>query len=295
MAQTHPLLGPYLDRLVDRFGAGYLHTDPIGEVRRFPDPEDQEVAAFLAAGLAFGRVDTILAHLRDLWVRLDHAPARTVDHWQTRDSRRLRGFTHRWVTGQDLSLVLAALRRGRRRAGSLRNLFLEGYDPEATDLRSSLTRFVDALRSEIRVGRSRSPVPEVQLPRGVRTFFADPARGGACKRLNLFLRWMVRGDDGIDLGLLPSVRTDQLVVPLDTHVSRISRYLGLTARRTVDWKMALEVTEGLKQIDAGDPVRYDFALSRLGILDSCPRKLDRKHCVECSLFDVCTLGRSHED
>jgi len=113
--------------------------------------------------------------------------------------------------------------------------------------------------------------------------------------LNLFLRWMVREDDGIDLGLLPPVRADQLVVPLDTHVSRISRYLGLTTRRTVDWKMAFEVTEGLKQIDARDPVRYDFALSRLGILDSCPRKVDRDCCAACSLVEVCTLGRSHDD
>jgi uncharacterized protein (TIGR02757 family) len=294
MVRTHPLLGPYLDRLVDRFGVDYLHTDPIGEVRRFSDPEDQEVAAFLASGLAFGRVDTILTHLQDLWVRLDHAPARTVDRWTARDSRRLRGFTHRWVAGQDLSLVLAAVRRGRRRAGSLRGLFLEGYDPDDPDLRSSLSRFVSALRSEVRMGRSRTPVPETRLPRGVRTFFADPARGGACKRLNLFLRWMVREDDGIDLGLLPSVRTEQLVVPLDTHVSRISRYLGLTTRRTVDWKMAFEVTGGLKQINSRDPVRYDFALSRLGILDSCPRKVDPDCCTACSLVAVCTLGRSHD-
>jgi uncharacterized protein (TIGR02757 family) len=102
---------------------------------------------------------------------------------------------------------------------------------------------------------------------------------------------MVRNDDGVDLGLLSPVRPDQLVVPLDTHVSRISRYLGLTARRTVDWKMAAEVTNKLRRLDAADPVRYDFALSRLGILAACPRRVDPEQCASCSLVSVCTLGR----
>jgi uncharacterized protein (TIGR02757 family) len=123
----------------------------------------------------------------------------------------------------------------------------------------------------------------------VRTFFPDPARGGACKRLNLYLRWMVRPDDGVDLGLFGSVRPGQLVVPLDTHVSRISRYLGLTGRRTVDWKMAVEVTESLRRWDRDDPVRFDFALSRLGILDACPRRIDPERCAACSLVSVCRL------
>jgi uncharacterized protein (TIGR02757 family) len=103
---------------------------------------------------------------------------------------------------------------------------------------------------------------------------------------------MVRPDDGVDLGLFAPVRPAQLVVPLDTHVSRISRYLGLTDRRTVDWKMAVEVTEGLRRWDRADPVRFDFALSRLGILDACPRRVDPVRCEACSLVSVCRLGVS---
>jgi uncharacterized protein (TIGR02757 family) len=125
----------------------------------------------------------------------------------------------------------------------------------------------------------------------VRAFLSDPASGSACKRLNLFLRWMVRPDDGLDLGLWAPVRPDQLVIPLDTHEARISRYLGLSDRRTVDWKMAVEVTEGLRRLDPSDPVRYDFALSRLGILDECPRRRDPVKCRRCPLVPVCTLGR----
>jgi uncharacterized protein (TIGR02757 family) len=104
---------------------------------------------------------------------------------------------------------------------------------------------------------------------------------------------MVRPDDGVDLGLFAPVRPGQLVVPLDTHVARISRYLGLTHRRTVDWKMAVEVTDGLRILDPADPVRYDFALSRLGILDECPRRVDPVHCARCSLVSVCSLGGNH--
>jgi uncharacterized protein (TIGR02757 family) len=290
MIASAPTLGAHLDRLAHTYHARYLDTDPIGEVRRFTSPDDREIAAFLAAGLAFGRVDLILVHLRDLWRRLDHAPAHAADHWTARRARRLDGFVHRWVRGDDVAAVLGAIGRARREHGSLRTLFLDGYAPGDPDLGASLGRFVDALRGRVRLGRSRRALPEESLPRGVRTFFAHPRRGGACKRLNLFLRWMVRPDDGVDLGLLDPVRPDQLVIPLDTHVARISRYLGLTRRRTADWKMAAEITARLRELDPADPVRYDFAISRLGILDACPRRRDPGRCTACTLNPVCTLG-----
>ena len=292
MSTPDAALGPFLNEVAATYGPEYLHTDPLGEVRRFTDPHDREVAAFLAAGLAFGRVDGILLHLRDLWERLDHAPAACVDHWNTRDARRVRGFVHRWVRDDDLARVLAALGRVRSQHGSLREAFLQGYSPDDPDLAASLGRFVDTVRGAVRLGRSRRAPAETELPRGVRTFFAAPARGGACKRLNLFLRWMVRPDDGLDLGWFHPVRPAQLVMPLDTHVARISRYLGLSARRTPDWRMAREITDALRRFDPVDPVRYDFALSRLGILDACPRKRDAHKCRACSLVTVCTLGRS---
>jgi uncharacterized protein (TIGR02757 family) len=284
-------LGPYLDRLAGIYGPGHLESDPIAEVRRFERPEDRELAAFLAAGLAFGRVDLILAHLRDLWDRLDHAPAAVADAWRPSDVGRLDGFVHRWVDGAHLAEIIAALGRTRRRHGSLRAAFLAGYEPEADDLAESLSRFVRVLLNGLRwPGATRAPEVR-ELPQGVRTFFADPAAGGACKRLNLFLRWMVRPDDGIDLGLWAPVRPAQLVMPLDTHVARLSAYLGLTTRRTVDWKMAREVRDRLREWDPTDPVRYDFALSRLGILDACPRRVDPAKCTACSLVPVCVLGR----
>ena len=280
----HPGLENYLETLTREYGTNYLHTDPIGSVRRFTDPDDREVAAFLAAGLAFGRVSIILEHLEDLWARLDGRPAETIREWRPSDKRRLSGFVHRWVPGDELALVLAALGRARRDHGSLGQLFLKTYAASERDLSRPLARFVGTLRDLV-------PLRGKVLPRGAATFFPDPGRGGACKRLNLFLRWMVRADDGIDLGLWEPVRPDQLVMPLDTHVSRLSRYLGLTSRRTVDWKMALEIADNLRTLDPVDPIRYDFALSRLGIIDACPRRVNPVLCRACSLVPVCTLGR----
>jgi uncharacterized protein (TIGR02757 family) len=293
MTRAHPELASYLNRLCVTFGADHIRTDPLGEVRRYTGADDLEVAGFLAAGLAFGRVASILAHLRDLWERLDHRPAALADGWSAAEAVRLRGFVHRWVRGRDVAAVMAALGRARRRHGSLRELFLAGYDPREHDLKGALSRFVNGLRSEVRLGGGRRAPGESSLPQGVRTFFADPERGGACKRLNLFARWMVRPDDGVDLGLFAPVRPDQLVIPLDTHVARLSRYLGLAERRTVDWRMAAEVTGSLRRLDGRDPVRYDFALSRLGILDACPRRLDPARCAACSLITVCRLGGNH--
>ena len=123
----------------------------------------------------------------------------------------------------------------------------------------------------------------------VRLFFSSPADGSACKRLNLFLRWMVRRSGGLDFGLWSDVSPRRLVIPLDTHVARIARYVGLTTRTTPDWKMALDVTHSLRRFDPGDPVKYDFAICRLGILDYCPRKRDIVKCEGCSLRPVCTL------
>jgi uncharacterized protein (TIGR02757 family) len=282
--QTHPALGRYLERLAARYGAAHLGSDPISLVRRFPDPEDREVAGFLAAGLAFGRVGTILSRLRDLWARLDGAPAAAVDRWSARDAARLAGFRHRWVDGEDVAVVLRGLGAARRRHGSLKGLFLRYHDPAARDLSGMLSGGIQEIAGLAARGRP--------LSRGARALLTDPRGGAACKRLNLFTRWMVRADDGVDLGLYAPIRPDQLVMPLDTHVARISRYLGLTERRTVDWKMAVDVTDSLRRFAPQDPVRYDFALSRLGILSECPRRVDPRRCRGCLLLPACVLGRS---
>jgi len=123
----------------------------------------------------------------------------------------------------------------------------------------------------------------------VRTFFSSPEKGSACKRFNLYLRWMVRREGGLDFGLWTSIPPAALVIPLDTHVARIAGLMGLTRRRTADWKMALEVTDALRRLDPLDPVKYDFALCRLGILEYCPRRVDPVKCAACLIRPACTL------
>src|SRR4030066_320526 len=127
--------------------------------------------------------------------------------------------------------------------------------------------------------------PDGRLSDGFRHLFPTPGKGG-CKRLNMYLRWMVR-KDSIDFGLWKEIPSSKLIMPIDTHVARLSRYLGLSKRKSVDWKMAKEVTESLKILDPMDPVKYDFALSRLGILNECPAKRDESKCWECGISGVC--------
>ncbi len=124
---------------------------------------------------------------------------------------------------------------------------------------------------------------------GVRFFFPSPSGKSPCKRLNLYLRWMVRRGDDLDFGLWEQVDPARLVIPLDTHVARISRHLGLSQRKTADWKMAEEVTDALKELDPLDPVKYDFSISRLGILERCTKKRSASMCRECVINDVCVI------
>ena len=173
-----------------------------------------------------------------------------------------------------------------REEGSIRSFFLRGYNERDEDIGPSLSRFVRAIRE-----LEREPFyPSLPFRgSGIHHFLADPSDGSGCKRLNLFLRWMVRRD-GLDLGLWQEVSPSKLVIPLDTHVSRIGRRIGLTKRRSPGWRMALEITETLRGFDPQDPVKYDFALCRVGMLNSCPAVPDRAGCSPCPVFRFCEVS-----
>jgi len=277
----------YLDRLAASYDRGYLETDPICFVHRYRRRDDREIAALLASALAFGNVPQIQRSLGLLFDRLaqiqgDDRPgacARAIDG--RRHARALAGFRHRFVDGGDVLDLLLLVRRALDRHGTLGRLFAREFDRAGGAMRGALARFVRALLYEGR-GRHRRPSP------GLRHLLPDATLGSACKRLNLYLRWMVRRD-AVDLGLWRGIPRSALVLPLDTHTSRISGYLGLTRRRTPGWSMAEEITANLRRLDPCDPVRYDFALSRLGILDRCPRRRDPVACRGCSIRRVCTL------
>jgi uncharacterized protein (TIGR02757 family) len=264
-------IGVALETLVGRFDGRFLDTDPVGIVRRFDDPADREVAGLLAAGLAYGRVASIRASLERLFAILGPHPSRFVDALDLkRDGRRLEPFVHRFHTGRDIALLLSAVRRARATAGSLEAFFAEGDpDPASPTIESALDRFGERLFALGGVARDDR----------VRFLLPLPGRGSVCKRSCLFLRWMVRPDDGVDCGVWTGVSRSRLVLPLDKHLIRVVCALGWTRRASPGWAMALEATARLRRFDPDDPVRFDFALSRLGILGLLRTKggrLDRR-------------------
>lgn len=259
------LLKSALDRLYDDFDHAGRLSDPVERVRPFVQPADREIVGFLAAGLAFGRVASILASIDAVLGALGPEPAAFVRDFQpARDARRFSAFVHRWTDGRDLAGVIAILAHMLRTAGSLERFFLDGDDPSSPDITGGL----DAFSRRAREVDLRAVYGSAGGSPGAHRFFARPSAGSACKRLNLFLRWMVR-HDAVDLGVWTRVSPSRLVVPLDVHVIRVSRCLGLTRYASPGWRMAADITSSLRVFDPDDPVRYDFALCHVGMLNLC--------------------------
>ena len=266
-----------------------LASDPVRFPRRYRARRDREVAGLFAAGLAYGRVDLFAEVLEALFAILDRAggPAAFVDGFEAQDAHCLRHLRYRFNTGIDFALLVAGLRRLYARVETLESLLL----PVEASIEAGLVRLVEALRAEVLAaapGLGLEVQTFNQLPRGLRYLLPSPASGSACKRWNLYLRWMVRSEaDGVDLGIWDQVPASALVVPLDTHVLRIARFIGLTHRRDGSWRTALEVTEGLRRLDPIDPVRFDFSLAHLGISGACQGARHPRVCPSCPLDPVC--------
>ncbi|OGP83549.1 MAG: TIGR02757 family protein [Deltaproteobacteria bacterium RBG_13_65_10] len=275
-----PLLKERLDALVRTFDRRFLSPDPLERVLAFGNADDREIGGLFAASLAYGNAKAILASLDDLFARMGGRPAAFVRGFcRARDARVLASFRHRWTAGKDVAHLCAILSAALAEHGSLGKLFARFAASGEPTVREPLIRFVHALLAY---------APGLPRDAGVRHLLSSPEDGSACKRMNLYLRWMVRGGDGIDCGLWRDIPASALVIPLDTHVARISGFLGLTRRRTRDWKMAEEITAGLRRLDPTDPVKYDFAICRLGILDHCPRRRNLSKCAACPLLALCT-------
>jgi uncharacterized protein (TIGR02757 family) len=278
-----------LDALYDQFNDEYSVSDPIQIVRRFDRPEDQEIVGFCAAALAFGRVQSVLNSIEGLLEVMGPSPAAYVRAFEpARDRRTLDHLVHRWTRGIDLAALVWILRQMIDSHGSIESFFVAGTDSGAGTIESALDDFsrrACALDRTAVYGRTkRTP--------GVAYFFARPTSGGACKRLNLFLRWMVR-HDRVDLGVWRHVRPSQLIVPLDTHVIRVGRCLRLTRYMTPGWKMAADITASLRAIDPVDPVRYDFSLCHLGMMNACGFGRTQRD-AQCPLRGVCRPQKRSE-
>ncbi|MDE2845311.1 MAG: TIGR02757 family protein [Gemmatimonadota bacterium] len=257
-------IGNRLEALYGSFDLSMISPDPLEVVRRFEGPEDQEIAGLVAASLAYGRAETITAAAGEALRRMGDAPRDFVTGFDPgRDSGRFDGFVYRWTRGRDLSTLVAVMGKALRRYGSLGALFAAGHRPSDTHTGPALAHFTDTL-----LGYTREVHPGERhgTKTGIRYLLPSPISGSACKRMNLYIRWMVRRE-APDLGLWPRILPARLVMPIDTHVARISRRLGLTSRKQADWKMAEEVTQALRRFDPKDPVKYDFALCHWGMLE----------------------------
>lgn len=257
------LLWSFLEGLyAEHHRLGKLHPDPLVFARRFEEAEHGEVAGLAAAALAYGQVNQIMATLETVSAVLGPQPRKFLERSAAADLQEAtRGFAYRFHKERDLALLLHLVTQALGRFGSLREAFLA--DDPGGPIGAALTAFAEKLLS----GDARPILTTRDVPAGhpVRHFLPSPARGGAAKRLCLYLRWMVRKDE-LDPGFWHgAVDPARLVVPLDTHVARVGRELGLTARRTADWKTASEITDSLRRYDPRDPVRYDFSLFRYGM------------------------------
>ena len=282
------LLKEALDKLHKGYGPSYLESDPLLFAHKYTTPEDQEVVGFLAAVFAYGHVPQILRNLRVILTPLSGSVAEAIRKGNdSRWKRVYKGYAYRFQLQEDLILLLWLLRQVLADTGSIQASFLRFYVPyrdEPLPMRRALTEWVGYLRQTL---RSSPGWGALENPRGIYHLLPDPASGSPCKRWNLYLRWMVRGPDGLDLGLWKSIPTRHLILPLDTHTARICGYLGLTSRAAPSWAMAEEITRTLRSLDPEDPIRYDFSIARLGILARCTKKMDRNRCVSCELSRIC--------
>jgi uncharacterized protein (TIGR02757 family) len=278
-------LGPRLEQLYEAYNREDSASDPIQIVRRYQAPADQEIVGFCAAALAFGRVASVLNTVETLARVLGPEPAAYVRRFDPKAPHpELRAMVHRWTRGVDLVALLWLLRQMIDRSGSIEGFFREGYDPDAVDIGGALDSFSGrAMTLDLKSAYGR----RVPARTGVGYFFPRPAAGSGCKRLNLFMRWMVRRDE-VDLGAWTSMprAKAQLIVPLDTHVIRLGRCLRLTRYTSPGWRMAADITASLRAIDPVDPVRFDFSICHVGMMNACGFGR-RQGDAQCPLKGIC--------
>jgi uncharacterized protein (TIGR02757 family) len=229
----------------------YVHPDPLEFLYRYDDLPDREIAGLIASCLAYGRVVQILRSVCNALDRMGPSPYRFLLESSPEDLQNtFADFRHRFTSGTQLAALLIGMKKALERYGSLYQCFLNKLEDRDSTILPALTAFVQEISEGV------EGLEGMLLP--------SPAGGSACKRLNLFLRWMARSDD-VDPGGWERVRPSRLIIPLDVHMHRISLQMGLTARKQADMRTALEITEAFRSIVPEDPVRYDFALTRLGI------------------------------
>ena len=261
----------------------FLDSDPIGIVHEYKDSRDQELVAFISSTFAFGNITYIRKTLKTIFFQLGKNPSNKLLNLHPKMNNELfREFKYRWINSDTIKTFMLILSSILKKYGSLEKCFLRDYKENEETLRGSLTHFRNKLINE-----SENIKINEKGKRGLQYLLPDPSKSSPCKRFNLFLRWVIRPSDGIDLGLWDSIHTNQLTIPLDTHMAKICVQIGLTKRTKMNFLMAEDITNSLKRIDPIDPTRFDFAISRLGILKHCPKKCIIEICCRCPIKEIC--------
>ena len=247
----------YLDECVEKFNRpAFIEKDPISIPHQFSKKQDIEIIGFWVAMLAWGQRVTIINKANELIQLMDGAPHDFILNHKEKDRKAFLNFKHRTFQATDTLYFLEFLQTFFKENDSLENAFAQHLTPDCVNVEKALIGFHEMFFA----------LPDA--PHRTKKHIATPARKSSCKRLNMFLRWMVRQDDkGVDFGIWKKIKPHQLLMPLDVHVDRVGRRLKLLERKQTDWKTVIELTENLKVFDAKDPVKYDFALFGIGVLE----------------------------
>lgn len=246
-----------LDYHYKYFDKSQISPDPLEFLHSYSNYHDIEISGILSSVFAYGNVKQIINILDKIHSAMDYKPYEFVMNFNVnKDSAKLSEVKHRFFSVNDIVKLFAALNKIYKVYGSLKYLFLLYYFEKDNSLKDTISFFSKHLTDLISDGLKPS--------HGIKFMFPDPYKGSACKRMNLFLRWMVRKDD-LDFGLWCEIPTSKLIIPVDTHVAKICKKLKLTKQKNVSWKMAEEITEQLKKFDPNDPVKYDFAICHIGM------------------------------
>lgn len=269
-----------LKHILDKFYKEYdfservLH-DPVEFPHKYKSPADIEISAFIASCLAYGRVDLFKPVTERILNSMGKSPYDFLMSFELKRQKNLfSGIKYRFNENEDILCLLHILSVLLIKHKTVEKIFMKFYKSNDPDIGSVLSGFIEhilGIDTEKVYGRNIRPS-------GLLQFFPSPSKGSACKRMNLFLRWMVRDRD-IDFGIWQGIPKNRLIIPLDTHIAKISRCLGFTKRASADWKTAVEITESLKIFDPEDPLKYDFALCHHGISGLCASK----NCSRCVL------------
>jgi len=236
---------------------GFIAYDPVGIPHLFTAKPDIEISGFFAATLAWGQRKTIIHNCTDLLQRMDYAPHEFILSHTERDLGKLINFKHRTFNSTDLLYFVYALKKLYGSGGSLESAFSKHLKKEDETIENALKGF------------HRFFFDDENAPARTKKHVSTPEKRSACKRLCMYLRWMVRKDDqGVDFGIWNTIKPAQLVCPIDVHVERVARKFKLITRKQTDWECALELTAQLKRLDPDDPVKYDFALFGMSAFES---------------------------